>query len=185
MLNLKTLVEKQQSSPSPFVSKCVPFHPNRILCIDGDYLAYFASASPDTDSAFACYIANQIICELKAACGAAKVFLCMTSRGSPNRRGRYVHGLFPVWHAARVLRAGDAPPRDDGFRPLRGQAGRCGFRAGKGGGGRGAQGGAVRCAPCEHGGGVTHHEERSFCGLLHPAGAFPHEGACGRCARRA
>lgn len=83
MLNLKTLVEKQQSSPSPFVSKCVPFHPNRILCIDGDYLAYFASASPDTDSAFACYIANQIICELKAACGAAKVFLCMTSRGSP------------------------------------------------------------------------------------------------------
>lgn len=114
MLNLNTLIEKQQSSPSPFVGKSVPYSPKRILCIDGDYLAYFASASPDTDSAFACYIANQLICEMQVASGAAKVFVCLTSRGSPKAL-RYLfapedypyqgqrHGVHPAnWEIVRT-----------------------------------------------------------------------------------
>lgn len=114
MLNLDALIKKQQSSPSPFVGKVAPYSPNRILCIDGDYLAYFASASPDTDSAFACYIANQLICEMQVASGAAKVFVCLTSRGSPKGL-RYLfapedypyqgqrHGVHPAnWEIVRT-----------------------------------------------------------------------------------
>lgn len=82
MLDLSKLAKQQQSCPDLFQSKIVPMVPGRVLAIDGDYLAYYASASPDTDPAFACKIAEGIILAMQSASGASKVLLCLTARGS-------------------------------------------------------------------------------------------------------